>query len=826
MLIKICTVIVLLIFSLQLHAQKITGIVKDNNGSILPGVAIYINGLQKNVVTNDNGFYSIIVDAGNYTLTAKAVGYTTQNKNIIIQDSIVVVDFILDKIVINENDVVIRSGENLANSIIRNAIKKRDAYNNEIAQYSAKAYIKSNTKLLKVPKKLMGQKIDAKEADSSGKSLISLTESITKIDYKKPNQYKFTVLSGRTSGSNSGFGANFPIFTNFYEQLINIGEQLNPRGFVSPIHNNAFHYYKYKLLGTFFENNEMVNIIRIIPKRKNEPLFIGTIMIYENSWRIHSIDVVVSKGYELQLVDTIRISQLQMQIAENIWRPRNQIINANIKLFGFNVAVNYTSVLDSVDINPVFSKNHFKKEFMRYTNTFNTFTPAYWDSIRPIPLDTIEVKDYLVKDSMFNAMQLDSVARYKKADSTRKANNVFKLKKILYTPLGYTYTFYKKFLPAYSIHINPLLLQLSYNTVEGLTPKLQVEVRKYYNNKTTMQLSYTARYGVSNKRYNGYATCKYDINNRHDIEVNGGSWVKQWNQNNPISELINSSYTLFYKRNYMKTYESHFATIKYGYNNKLGLQTSLQAMYDNRLPLDNTTTYSFRKKDNVLFTPNYPIELVNNNINKNKAFILEAQIQYQPGVKQIILPKNEVIAIASKKPIFTLAYIKALPNILRSTASYDKWKLSVTGRKNFKLLGASSYYVSAGGFLNIKNITPIDLHHFNGNQTLGASAYLKSFQIAPYYAYSTNAKLFGEAHVEHHFNGLLTNKIPLLNKLKWTLVTASNIFYVNKRNNYAEVSVGLENIFKILRVDFVAGYDPNKSVVTGIRFGVGGIFTR
>ncbi len=816
----------MLLFSLQLNAQKITGNVKNTSGNTLPSVAIYINGLQKNVVTNDNGFYSIVLDAGNYTITAKAVGYTTQTKSIIMQDSSMVINFILDKPVINDNDIVIRSGENPANIVIRNAIKKRDTYNNEVEKYSAKAYIKSNSKLLKVPKKFMGQKIDIKGVDSLGNSLISLSESITKIDYKKPNQYKFTVLSGRTSGSDNGFGANFPIFTNFYDQLISMGKQLNPRGFVSPIHNNAFHYYKYKLLGTFFENNEMVNIIRIIPKRKNEPLFTGTIMIYENSWRIHSIDVAVSKGYELQLVDTVRISQLQMQIAENIWRPRNQIINADIKLFGFNAKLNYTSVLDSVDINPIFNKNHFKKELMRYNNTFNTYTPAYWDSIRPIPLDTIEVKDYLVKDSVFNAQQLDSVARYKKADSTRRANNRFKRQNILFQP--YTYTFYKKVLPTYSINIKSLTQYISYNTVEGLVPQLHVSVSKYYDPtaKKTMQFSYASRYGISNRRYNGYGTFTYGFNNKHAIEASGGSWVQQWNNNNPIQTLINTSYTLFSGKNYMKTYESHFAKFKYSYDNKLGLKTSLVLSYENRLPLDNSTNYSFRKKDTARFTPNYPIELVSNNISKNKAFIIEGQIQYQPGVKQIVFPKNNIISIASNKPIFTIAYTKALPNIMRSTAAYDKWKLSIEGSKNFKLLGSSNYYVSAGGFLNTKNVTPIDLHHFNGNQTIGASAYLRSFQIAPYYAYSTNAKLFGEAHVEHHFNGLLTNKIPLFNKLKWSLVAASNVFYVNKNNNYAEVSVGLENIFKVLRVDVVAGYDLNKSVVTGIRLGLGGIFTR
>ena len=78
-------------------------------------------------------------------------------------------------------------------------------------------------------------------------------------------------------------------------------------------------------------------------------------------------------------------------------------------------------------------------------------------------------------------------------------------------------------------------------------------------------------------------------------------------------------------------------------------------------------------------------------------------------------------------------------------------------------------------------------------------------------------------HLEHHFNGLLTNKIPLFKRLNWNLVGGGNAFYVNGKNNYVEVFAGLENILKIFRVDFVAAYSNGKSTTTGIRIGTGGI---
>ena len=116
-----------------------------------------------------------------------------------------------------------------------------------------------------------------------------------------------------------------------------------------------------------------------------------------------------------------------------------------------------------------------------------------------------------------------------------------------------------------------------------------------------------------------------------------------------------------------------------------------------------------------------------------------------------------------------------------------------------------------------------DFQHFNGNQTAYNFKYLNSFQLAPYYRYSNTEEFYTLAHVEHHFNGLITNKIPLFNRLKWNLVAGSNAFYVNRNNYYVEAFAGLENIFKLFRIDFVTAYQAQPGHSFGIRVGLGGI---
>jgi len=70
---------------------------------------------------------------------------------------------------------------------------------------------------------------------------------------------------------------------------------------------------------------------------------------------------------------------------------------------------------------------------------------------------------------------------------------------------------------------------------------------------------------------------------------------------------------------------------------------------------------------------------------------------------------------------------------------------------------------------------------------------------------------------------MLTNKIPLFRRLNWYLVAGANAFYVKEDNNYTEVFGGLENIFKLFRVDVVASYLNGRYGQTGVRVGMGGL---
>jgi hypothetical protein len=114
-----------------------------------------------------------------------------------------------------------------------------------------------------------------------------------------------------------------------------------------------------------------------------------------------------------------------------------------------------------------------------------------------------------------------------------------------------------------------------------------------------------------------------------------------------------------------------------------------------------------------------------------------------------------------------------------------------------------------------------DFRHFYGDRTIFGKNYLDGFQLLRYYANSTD-KWYVEAHYVHHFDGFVFNKIPGFRKLKWQLVAGGHFVYTPEYKEYGEVNIGIENIFRILRFDFVTGFGRDVrefGVRIGIEFG-------
>ncbi|MCW5912799.1 MAG: carboxypeptidase-like regulatory domain-containing protein, partial [Cyclobacteriaceae bacterium] len=185
---------------------------------------------------------------------------------------------------------------------------------------------------------------------------------------------------------------------------------------------------------------------------------------------------------------------------------------------------------------------------------------------------------------------------------------------------------------------------------------------------------------------------------------------------------------------------------------------------------------------------------------------------------------NDRISLGTNKwPVITLRYTRGFSGVFGSDFDYDKLRFNLTKRIKTGPLGVGYVTLTGEYVFNALPYPLLTLHL--GNQS-------------PIYSSITyNLMNFGEfvsdryASIQYrqYLEGFLLNRIPLLNKLKWRLLATSNVIvggmrqsnrnliaqyspsgaetltagYFRNSKPYIELGYGVENIFKVLRVDFI-----------------------
>jgi hypothetical protein len=795
------------------NSATVSGWIKDKSGNPIPFASVLIKGTTKGTTANAKGFYSVEIEPGSYVLVAQHVGYKSLEKQIKVSKTSLEFNFELEEQQYDLKEVVVKSGgEDPAYAIIRKAISKREEHLKEIKKFQCEVYLKGQLQLRDYPKKFMGKEVDFEDGDTSKKKMIFLSESIVKYAVEEPDSKKIDVISSKVGGQSDGFGFANPQIISLYENNVSFGRGLNPRGFVSPIANNALNFYKYKFEGTFFENGREISRIKIIPKRKYEPVFSGYINIVEDEWRIQSIQVKLLKEQAMQLIDTLVLEQLYVPAPGNVWVIKSQVLYPSGKIFGFDFWGNFLQVYDKFNLDPTFKKKFFDHTILKFEDSANKKTMAYWDSIRPIPLVIEEKKTYRKLDSLEDERRNPHYL-----DSLDKRRNKFTIIGFLLT--GNSYSVQKK---KALYGFPPMLTSFFYNTVEGGVLDFAPYYTKNYKGRQALTITPDIRYGFANEHFNPSLSVNYKFGKKYlkTVTISGGSKVFQFNNDSPILPILNTFTTLSRELNFMKIYEAEYCKLSYTSGIGNGFTIGADFQFQNRKPLENLADMtSWKDFSNRSFTPNFPTEISQSNMLANNASILTIHASWKPGTNYIELP-DQKISIGSKYPTFNASFTQGINGLLASDVSYSKWHLEITDNLNLKLGGRLNYAFGVGGFLNTDKLYIPDYQHVQGNQIILATPYLSSFQLSTYYQYSNTSKFNASAHVEYHLNGLLTNKIPGFRSLNLFFVTGGSALYIQPGTKYFEAYFGIENIFKILRFDFVQGFEQTGGRPSGFRISI------
>lgn len=809
--------LLLLSFTLNgafVFAGKISGTVSTASGEPLPFTSITVKGSKQATSTNAAGYFFLELPAGTYTLICRHVGYERLEQTISVGNEAVAVQFVLTEQRVNLKEVVVKAGdEDPAYAIIRNAIRKRKEYLNENEEYRCEVYSKGVMQLRNFPDKFMGQKVDFEDGDSSKRKMIYLSETVSQLAVARPNKLKIDVLSTRVSGQSDGFGFAGGRFFSFYENIVSISSALNPRGFVSPIAENAISMYRYKYEGVFFEEGQMINKIKVIPRRKYEPCFEGYINIVDDEWRIHSLNLRLTKERQMSFADTLQIEQLYQRIAQRQWVVQSQVLLPAINFFGFDAYGSFVNVYRNFELQPGFGKKDFDQTILRYTTGSNKKPVAYWDSIRPLALSQEEFRDYIKKDSLEQKRKDPAYL-----DSLDRRRNRIKLNDILLT--GKTFNKETKRL---TVSTPSLLTAIGFNPVDGWVLDVPVTITKAYTDRKNFSVTPHLRYGFSSKDFYAWATAQYTFGNRYlsNISLSGGRKFFQLNNENPIEPFQNTFSSLFYKNNFMKIYAADFLRVSTSRGLGRGLTVNGSFNYQDRRPLDNTTDFNLAPRKDQPYLPNYPTELMAQNFSRHQAAILTLGVTYRHRSRYIEFP-DRVINIGSRWPLLNLQYVRGISGIIGSDVQFQRWQFTISDNLNAKLYGNFAYRFQTGGFLDASRVEVQDLKHFAGNRLFRGENFLTTFQLPQYYQFSNSDRLYGALFAEHHFNGFLTNKIPGFRKLNWHLVAGARSLWLQQQTYY-EWNIGFENIFRLFRFDVVTGH--LNGVRTGTEFRIGSLIS-
>ncbi|PWG05753.1 DUF5686 and carboxypeptidase regulatory-like domain-containing protein [Polaribacter aquimarinus] len=795
----------LFLISIPLFSQ-IQGKITDKKGEPLSFVSIYLDKTITGTTSNDNGDYVLnIKRKGKQIIVFQILGYKTIKKVVNITSFPFRLDIILEEESVRLSEISISTKDNPANRIIRNVIANKDKNTDKFAKYTAKFYSRGLYKIKDAPEKFLGRNMGdfGGGLDSTRSGIIYLSETVSEIKYqKKPKKFKEKIIASKVSGRDNGISFNRAedANINFYQNSVEFGNDL-----VSPISNNAFSYYKFKLVGTFYDKNgKLINKINLIPKRKNDRVFNGAIYIVEDDWALYGADVSVTGAQvNIPVVDVLHLKQDYNYSEQNdAWVLISQSIDFKVNVFGFKFDGRFSSAYSKYNFTPNYKENTFTNEVLTFENEATQKDTVYWNKLRPVPLTKEEVKDYKIKDS------IKVVRKSKKyLDSVNKKQNKFN---VLSPITGYTY---RNSFEKWSLSFNGLIDELSFNTIQGFNASLGLSYFKRQNEKGKWwRAGVKANYGFSDEqvRPTFYFSKKWNNISRPRMSISGGITTAQFNGREPISKFDNMLRSLLKRRNYMKIYEKSFARIAYSEEIKNGVYFSSTLEYANRKPLFNSTNYSFgRQSKNAPYTSNNPLNLAdytNAAFAEHKITTLNVGATFVFNQKYLSYPDRKFNVGNSKYPTLSVNYRKTF-GASNSDLNSDLFTANLRQNINAGNYGNFRYNIRGGLFLKQKNIAFMDYLQVNGNELLFVSDNsLNSFGLLDYYQLFTNDK-YAEAHIEHNFKGAVLGKIPLINKLNLHLVGGTKTLFMADKNAYTEYSVGLGNIgfgkWRFLRIDYV-----------------------
>jgi hypothetical protein len=781
----------------------ISGQILDaSTGEPVPFANIYFRTTQLGTTTDFEGYYKITTNTIVDSLVISFTGY--KRKFIpVINGTSQVINVRLEPEVISLEELVFVAEENPAYRIMRLVMdhkSENDKRSLDFFEYESYNRIEISLNNLSDKfreKKLVHhvlEKLDSIQIvkDENDRQILPIFVSETLSQYfvkNDPESRKEKILKTRISGVGIEDGSLISQLTgssfqeyNFYKNWMNILE----KEFISPIADGWKFYYDYELVDSIQIEGTSCYQLNVYPRNEEDLAFTGTIWITRDTYALKQLDVTVTGSANLNFIESIKIQQVLNPTKQGPWLPSKTRVIIRIKTLSENSA----GLLAKFYISNTQWETGREREGKFYYNPielnedYQAQDIKFWDVHRHDSLSAEEKQVFSLVDSLTDIPVVKTYSDIIKTIS----NGYFRRGKFDFGPILYAY---------------------SYNDIEGHRIRLGLRLNEYFSQKFTFR-AYGA-YGFNDRNFKYGIVTSYIFNRKRWTEL---IYAKRYDIDQvglPWSALTENYFFLALTR-FGTLNQPYFSDI-----NGLRLTSNLGAGFTQNITF-------WRESFSPLYNFAYYKELQPGNGDIASDFInstISYELRYARDETFLINGNQRISTGIRKAPAITGKYTYGLKGVLGGDFEYHRLDLTFEHKIKLGLLGVSQYKISAGKVFNPVPYPLLEVHI--GNETIFYTT--AAYNLMDYFEFVSDT--YTSLRYLHHFEGFILNRIPLMRKLKWRMVGNANVLWgsVNQLNKdlipefdlsgapiqsfqslgnmpYIELGYGIENILKIIRIDF------------------------
>lgn len=811
------------------RAQSFTsasGIVKDSiTGEPLSYVSVIFENSTIGAMTDDYGKFSLQNTSGLTKLTVSSLGYDTKTLNLKAGQRNEGLEILLSSSSYEISEVVVKAKRerysrknNPAVELIKkviehkddNRIESKDEYQVEVYEKLSIAFDDFNPNFEKnaIMRKLKFIKnyIDTSEFDGNPILTVSVRETLSDVYYRKdPKSTKTFVKGKRLQGidetiDEGGITSNLEeIFQsiNIFDNNINI--LLNR--FVSPLSSVlAVSYYQYFIMDTLDIGGDQCVDLAFVPVNSQSYGFTGRLYItLDGKYSLKKFLLNVPQKINLNFVDQLRIEQEFKRMPDSTWVVNNENTYVNFYLVK-GAQQFYAHQLRTYD--------KYKFEIENPDSIFKKLGPLHIERMAESRPDTFWVNNRHIplkeKESALNDLlnELRKVPVF---------NVMIKTAEILIS--GYVPTDRDRTTSRFDF--GPMNTILGSNKLEGF--RVRVGGMTTANLHPHLFASGYMAYGMNDRKFKYNATVTYSFNEKKyhpgESPVNNLSVMQEYDLYTPGQDFLFTS-----KDNIFVALKVGAPITKMNYIRKSVLQ------YEKEW-LNGLTVKTWYKHQNTepAGSLNYILRNETDNqfrINDITTSEVGLQLRFAPGEKPYSgrAGKESIFNLAKDAPIFRLSHQLGV-DALGGEYRYNHTEASAEKRIWLSSFGHIDAQLKAGKVWDKVPFPLLIMPNTNQSITIQPEAFhlMKPMEFL--------ADEYVSLSMTYYLKGWILNRIPGINWLRLREVVSFNGVYgrLSNKNNpvysdnlflfpdgsqpmgnapYMEVSVGLENIFKILRVDY------------------------